>query len=64
MFEAFGGYFSVHDCALALKYTNGDFEEAAQWLIEEKEKPKGLKQILRSSTTLLCESEVLSESNN
>ena len=39
MFASFAGLFSPRDCARALKYNQDDFEEAATWLIESKQKP-------------------------
>ena len=39
MFASFAGLFTARDCARALKYNQDDFEGAANWLIESKQKP-------------------------
>lgn len=57
MYQTFSGYFKIHDCARALKATKDDIEEAANYLVSEKEKPN---QIIfkRTSCQILCESQL------
>jgi hypothetical protein len=59
MYQTFSGFFKVADCARALKYNKSDIELAANWLVAEKEKPNSLV-FKRISTTLLCESQLVS----
>jgi len=59
MYQTFSGYFKIHDCARALKASKDDIEEAANYLVSEKEKPN---QIIfkRTSSQILCESQLMS----
>jgi hypothetical protein len=59
MYQTFSGFFKVSDCARALKYNKNDIELAASWLVAEKEKPNSMV-FKRISTTLLCESQLVS----
>ena len=42
MFLTFSGYFEAADCARSLRYNGNDIEQAANWLVAEKEKPDAL----------------------
>ena len=61
MYQTFSGYFKIHDCARALKASKDDIEEAANFLVSEKEKPN---QIIfkRTSSQILCESQLMNAS--
>lgn len=60
MYQTFSGFFKVPDCARALKYNKNQIEQAANWLVAEKEKPNS-KVFKRISTTLLCESQLVGQ---
>ena len=61
MYASFAGLFPPKDCARALKYNAEDFEEAANWLIESKQKPSSVWQVSRTKSTLFCESVLASK---
>ena len=42
MVLAFSGFFDAGECARALKYNANNIEQAANWLVAEKEKPNSL----------------------
>ena len=56
MKEAFADFFSIRDCAKALKMHDDDIEEAAAWLCEQGENPSVKWQIPRIGITPICES--------
>lgn len=60
MKHAFADFFTIRDCAKALKMHNDDIEEAAAWLCEQGEDPSVKWQIPRLSSIVLCESIVSS----
>jgi uncharacterized UBP type Zn finger protein len=61
MYYAFSGFFKPGDCARALKYNNDDIEQAATWLVNEKDKSKSDIEIKRVSSTILYESELVND---
>ena len=64
LYASFAGLFSPRDCARALGYNQGDFEDAANWLIDsQSQQPKtsnGWK-VPRTKATLICESVLASK---
>jgi uncharacterized UBP type Zn finger protein len=56
MKAAFADFFSIKDCAKALKIHDDDIEEAAAWLCEQGENPSVKWQIPRSGIIPICES--------
>lgn len=61
MFEAFSGFFSFQECHQALRINNMDPLEASSWLVEEGERERGKRQIVKKRSLLIAESEVVSE---
>ena len=59
--QSFSGFFSYKECYKALKFTNNDICEAASWLVEEGEKERGKKSLVKKRSILIGESEILSE---
>ena len=59
MFEGFSGFFSFQECYRALRFNKNDLAEAAQWLVDEGEKERGKKSLMKKRSVLLGESEVL-----
>lgn len=64
MFESFSGFFSMQECFRALKFNNNDPAEAATWLVDEGEKERVKKSLLKKRSILLGESEILSENQS
>ena len=56
MKHAFADFFSIRDCAKALKMHDDDIEEAAAWLCAQGENPSVKWQIPRVEITPICES--------
>ena len=61
LFESFSGFFTFEECYKALKFNNNEVVEAAAWLVDEGEKERGKKSLIKKRSVLLCESEVVSE---
>lgn len=61
MKHAFADFFSIKDCAKALKMHDDDIEEAAAWLCAQGENPSVKWQIQRVDVTTICESLVSSK---
>lgn len=61
LFESFSGFFGHQECYKALKFNNNDICEAASWLVEEGEKERGKKSLMKKRSILLGESEILTE---
>lgn len=61
MFESFSGFFSFQECYRALTFNNNDPAEAATWLVDEGEKDRVKKSLLKKRSVLLGESEIPSE---
>ena len=56
MKHAFADFFSIRDCAKALKLHDDDIEEAAAWLCEQGDNPSVKWHIPRIGITPICES--------
>ena len=61
MFEAFCGFFSYLECYRALKFNNDDAEEASAWLVDEGEKERGKKSLVKRRSILIAETEIVAE---
>lgn len=64
MKSAFADFFSIKDCAKALKMYEDDIEEAAAWLCEQGENPSVKWQIPRTKVIPICESLITSKWND
>lgn len=54
MYDTFSGYFTKKECKRALLINKDDFNNAAQWLVEEGEKERGKKYLKKKSEVLLA----------
>ncbi len=59
MFASFSGFFTHEECYIAIQSCNGDIAEAAAWLVDEGEKERGKKALVKRRTALLAESEII-----
>lgn len=64
LFESFNGFYSYNECARALSFNKDDIANAAQWLVDEGEKERTKKTIMVRNSTLLAQSEVVSDISN
>lgn len=58
IFTAFSGFFSYEECYRALKSCNDDVCEAVTWLVDEGEKERGKKALVKNKSLLIAESEI------
>jgi hypothetical protein len=61
LFISFNGYFTHQECYNSLKFNSFSVADAAAWLVEDGESERGTLSILKSKSTLLCQSEIVSE---
>ncbi len=58
LFSSFSSFFSIEECYKAFISCHSDVCEAAAWLVEEGEKDRGKKALVKRRTVLLGESEI------